>query len=240
MNGKIQLRLRPLSIQRQRPDYPQVNYVDDNGVQWIELNRGCYRSCEFCWADPNYKTFSIPEIISNKVQIIGENILYDPLIEKKLETLANIKYNRKVVYYGLCNGFDYRLVTAKISRLSKNARIGNINNKGNWKKGVNLAWDNDLSYRNKIKNVLDMFVKEGYDPYQCKIFVLVNYKVSYRHCLIKLQIIKKWGCKIDDCTWNCTKKLYIPLYWDYPEYHKFRRLCREHNINFKGRRSVLR
>ena len=74
----IQKRLKPLSIQRKRKDYPQINYIDDNGVQWIELNRGCKRQCPFCHADPNYKMFDVPEIISNKVQIIGEGILYDP------------------------------------------------------------------------------------------------------------------------------------------------------------------
>jgi hypothetical protein len=226
----IQKRLAPLEIQRERPDYPQVDYIDKNGVQWIELNRGCLRRCPFCWADPNYKTFSIPEIRSNKVQIIGENILYDPNIFTKLYELAHIRYNKRVVYYGLCNGFDYRLVNSYVARRASKARIGNINNKGNWYKGINLAWDGPLSEGPKVKKALDLFLKYSYQASRSKIFVLVNWKIPYDVCMKKLEIIKSWGTMIDDCTWECTKTRYIPLYWDYPEYRKFRKACRDHNI----------
>jgi|APSaa5957512576_1039674.scaffolds.fasta_scaffold19467_2 hypothetical protein len=118
-------------ISRVRKDYPQINYVDDKGIQWIEINRGCKRQCEFCWADPNYKVFPVPKIVSNKVQIIGENILYDPDIKDKLIELGNKRVNNKVVYYAICNGVDYRLLTDKIIEMLSSYRFGKITKKGN-------------------------------------------------------------------------------------------------------------
>ncbi len=191
----IQQRLKPLSIKRERPDYPQVNYVDDRGVQWIELNRGCKRLCRFCWADPNYKVFDIPRIIRNKVQIIGENVMFDPNIEKKLKKLSEIKVNNKVVYYGLGNGFDYRRVTPEIAKLARAARIGNINNKGNWYKGVNLAWDLGINQEYKVKKALNYFLNVGYYANRSKIFILVNWEITLKECLYKFEKIKAMGLR---------------------------------------------
>lgn len=128
-------------MNRERADYPQVNRIDENGVQWIELNRGCKRGCSFCHADPNYKTFSIPPIRRTIVQIIGEGFLYDQEIRNKIAMLSLIKVNNKVVRYGLSQGVDFRLLTEELASLMVKARIGIINNKGNWRKGLRFAWD---------------------------------------------------------------------------------------------------
>ena len=63
----LQMELIPIVTDRKRVDYPQIDRIDKNDVQWIELNRGCKRGCSFCYADPNYKTFECPEIRSNVV-----------------------------------------------------------------------------------------------------------------------------------------------------------------------------
>lgn len=79
----MQTRLKPLQIERERKDYPQVNSIKD-GVQYIELNRGCKRQCKFCYADPNYKVFNIPIIEMLNKYNKSDNILdTDILIEPK-------------------------------------------------------------------------------------------------------------------------------------------------------------
>jgi len=42
---KILTQLKLIQPIRVRKDYPQVDYIDSNEVQWIELNRGCKRQC---------------------------------------------------------------------------------------------------------------------------------------------------------------------------------------------------
>ena len=94
-------------MERARQDYPQVDRIDDNGTQWIELNRGCKRGCSFCYADPNYKVFECPEIRARIVQIIGEGFLYDPDIKRKIRELGEKRFEGRVVYFGLSQGIDW-------------------------------------------------------------------------------------------------------------------------------------
>ncbi len=232
----MQTRLKPLSIKRERKDYPQVNYIDEKGIQWIEINRGCKRQCEFCYADPNYKVFNIPEIKSNKVQIIGENILYDHSIKDKLLELGEKKVNDKVVYYGICNGLDYRLLTRDLASICAAMRFGSINNKGNWRKGISIAWDLGFKQEKKVKDTIDMLVDVGFQRKAIMVHVLVNWKITYDFCLYKFKQIKKWDVMIDDCTWDCTKRLFIPLYWNYYDYKKFRKKCRTYNIGWSEKK----
>ena len=110
-------------LKREENNRPQLNKVD-KGIQWIEVNRGCKRSCDFCYADPNYKVFDVPEITNNKVMIIGEGFLYDPKIKEKIIELGQKKVNGKVVYYGLNQGIDFRLLDKEIAELlCKNNKI---------------------------------------------------------------------------------------------------------------------
>lgn len=227
----MQQRLQPLQIKRERPDYPQINYVDkQTNVQWIELNRGCKRQCSFCWSDPNYKMFKVPEIISNKVQIIGENILYDPEINQKVIELSKKRVNNKVVYVGLCNGIDYRLLTSFQAKLFSKCRIGRITSRSNWKKGITIAWDNGLNQEKDIETTIKLLNSVKYNSRNIVVFVLVNWKISLNDCIKKLKKIKKIGCQICDCTYECTKKNFIPLYWKTEQYKQFRKMCRSHNI----------
>lgn len=155
----MQERLEPLIKSRVRPDYPQVNRIDDNNVQWIEVNRGCKRGCEYCYADPNYKTFPIPKIEKNTVQIIGEGFLYDPNVIKKIKALGKIKIRSKVVYYGLSQGIDYRLLTEEIAELLYKYRFGLINNKGKWYRGLRIAWDWGKPQEKSVKKAFDLLIR---------------------------------------------------------------------------------
>jgi len=224
-------------MERKRPDYPQVDYIDDNGVQHIELNRGCRRQCEFCYADPNFKQFPIPEIRSRIVQIIGEGFLYDTRIKQNLlQELGKIRYKAKVVYYGLSQGIDYRLLDKQIAeQLSKN-RIGVINNKGKWYKGMRMAWDWRMEQYRDIKNSIRLLEKKGYVRRFMLIFILVNWKIDYKFCLRKFKLLKGNKVKIDGCTWNTTKRVIQSHYWTEEELRIFKKKCRDHNydINFRG------
>jgi len=231
----IQQRLKPLEIQRIKSDYPQVDFIKNN-IQYIEINRGCKRLCPFCYADPNYKTFSIPEIKSNKVQIWGESILYDPKIKEKIIELGKKRVNNKVIYYDLGQGVDYRLLNKEIAELLSENRFGLINNKGNWCKGIKFAWDWGLEQQTDIRKTIELFEKLGYQRRNIIIFVLVNWKIDFGTCMDKLIKLEEWKVRIDDCTYDCTKKLFVPLYWKEKDYRIFRKLCRKHNqiINFNN------
>jgi hypothetical protein len=64
----------------------------------------------------------------------------------------------------------------------------------------------------------------------------VNWKITYTTCIEKLKKLKEWGVKVDDCTYNTTKKEKKPIHWTLDELIKFRREARKHNqeILFRG------
>lgn len=215
---------------------PQINYVDSKSVQWIELNRGCKRGCFFCYADPTFLEFSIPDITQRKVQIIGEGFLYDTKIKRKLEILSHLRVGGKVIYYGLSQGIDYRLTDIETIKLLIQARVGMINGKGNWQKGMRIAWDWGEEQEKGIKNIIDNLVVHGYKRKLIQVFVLVNWKITKEVCDYKLNKLKEWGVKIDDCTYNTTKREKKPIFWTKEELIDFRRRSRKHNqlILFNG------
>lgn len=67
-------------------------------------------------------------------------------------------------------------------------------------------------------------------------FVLVNWKIDYETCIYKLIKLKEWGCKIDDCYYDTTKREMLPLHWTKEQMKNFRRKARKHNqlILFDG------
>lgn len=209
----------------------QINFVNDKGLQWIEINRGCLRGCTFCHADSNYKEFPVPEILSNKVHIIGEGLLYDSKIKEKIIELGNKRVNNKVVYYGLSQGVDYRLLSLDLVNLLSKNRFGLINSKGNWYKGIRIAWDFGKAQEKYIKNTIEMLVNAGYIRKMIMVFMLVNWKIDFKTCFYKFMKCQEWGVRIDDCTWECTKKNFIPMYWKEKNYRIFRKMVRQHNID---------
>ncbi len=231
-------------LKREESQRPQLNKVD-KGIQWIELNRGCKRGCAFCYADPNYKVFDVPEITNNKVMIIGEGFLYDPKIKEKIIELGQKKVNGKVVYYGLNQGIDFRLLDKQIAELLCKNRFGILNSKYNWQKGMKFAWDGGSNHEQLTKETIDLLISVGYKRNQIQVFVLTLWKIPYEVCLYKLRKLRGWKVKIDDCTWNTNKetayKKAIYDQWDYPywkahEYYYFRAISRKRNqlVIFNG------
>lgn len=225
-----------MNIEKSKIDYPQVDRIDENGTQWIEVNRGCKRGCSFCHASPDYRTFPIPPIRSNIVQIIGEGFLYDPDIIEKIQKLSEQKVNGKVVYYGLSQGVDFRLLTPDIAFDLSHGRFGIINNKGNWSKGLRFAWDLGMEQLELVCQTIQTLKSVGYKTNRIQVFVLVNWKISYEVCLQKLEVLRDFGVKIDDCTWETTKREMKPMEWTLRELKQFRRKARKHNqlITFNG------
>lgn len=226
----MQTRLKPLDIKRTRKDYPQVNYIDTRGIQHIELNRGCPYQCEYCWADPNFKEFPIPIIKSNKVQIIGEAFLSDSRIPLLINNLGQKRFNNKVIYYGISQGVNKKDLNDHIVTMLSYYRFGLITSRGHWKKGIRISWDGNIFEEKKVKDTIKLLVKRGYKRKDIIVFVLVNWKISYKACLYKLKKFKEWNVMIDDCTFDCSKKKFIPLFWSYKKYKNFRAKCRDHNI----------
>ena len=143
-------------LKREEEDRPQINKIA-NGIQWIEVNRGCKRGCAFCYADTNYKVFDVPEIISNKVMIIGEGFLYDPKVKEKIIELGQKRVNGKVIYYGLNQGIDFRLLDKEIAELLSENRFGILNSKYRWYKGMKFAWDGIQTHEKLTKETIDLF-----------------------------------------------------------------------------------
>ena len=225
----MQTRLKELKPVKYKGD--QINFVNNKSLQWIEINRGCLRGCSFCHSDRNYKEFPVPIIESNKVHIIGEGFLFDPNIKEKIIELGNKKFNNKVVYYGLSQGIDFRLLTPKIAKLLSKNRFGLINSKENWYKGMRIAWDYGKSHEKEVKKTIDLLVKVGYQKKLIILFMIVNWKIDFETCMYKFKKCQEWGVRIDDCTYECTKKNFIPLYWKDKNYRTFRKMVRSHNIN---------
>jgi len=219
-----------------RGDYPQISYVDKNDVQWIEVNRGCLRQCSFCYADPNYKTFPVPKIERRVVQIIGEGFLYDKGIKTKIVELGNARVSNRVVYYGLSRGIDFRLLDNRLAELLSKNRVGIINNKGRWYKGMRFAWDGGMGDKALALKTIETLIRVGYKREHIQVFVLANWKIPFDVCVEKLDHLKEWGVKVDDCMWNTTKREKLPLYWTKEQLAILRKKSRKHNqlINFKG------
>jgi len=223
-------------MNRTREDYPQVDRIDKNGTQWIELNRGCKRGCSFCYADPNYRVFDSPHIRANRVQIIGEGILYDPQIKEKFQALGNLKVEGHKIYYGLSQGVDFRLLDRETAVVMEQNRIGYINGKGKWYKGMRFAWDLGLEQTELAHKTISLLEEVGFKKKSIQVFLLVNWKIPFSVCIEKLKLLREWDVKVDDCTYNTTKKEMKPIHWSFQELKDFRRMCRKHNqeILFNG------
>jgi hypothetical protein len=110
-----------------------------------------------------------------------------------------------------------------------------ITNKGKWKKGIRIAWDWGMEQENEIQRTIESLSNAGYACKDIIVFVLVNWKIPFSVCEAKLRKLREWGVMVDDCTYDCTKRRFIPDGWAVREYRIFRRMCRDHNIEIPRR-----
>jgi len=204
--------------------YGPYNKANDN-EQWIRITEGCPNNCPYCYEPTEFKVFEIPEIIRNKVSIMDMNLICKPESLDIIKKLGEKRVNKKVVYYELICGIDYRFLTQELANALKNSRF----------KKPRIAWDWGLGEQYKIKDSVQYLIKAGYKPKEIMIFMICNWKIPYAWNIKKLDLCKVWGVKVCDCYYdNQTSPNIIPMYWKDKEIKDFRRKSRRHNqlINF--------
>lgn len=196
----------------------------DPTEQWIRLSEGCPNNCEFCRETRECGTkpiyLEIPEIVRNKVKIMDMNLIYKPRVNFIITELGSRKVNNKVVYYELICGIDFRYLNQFTANDLKNNRFVNLR----------FAWDHSLMDQMKIKDCINMLLKAGYKPKELSCFILCNWKIPYEDCLRKLDLLKVWNIKVNDCWFDNQLSPNIkPIYWTEEQIKDFRRKCRKHN-----------
>lgn len=183
-------------------------------VQKILLTDGCPNGCEYCYEPKkDVATYPLPYIKERNIQILDMNFLSNP---NALWILNELPDNRK--YEFLC-GVDYRRMTQEIADLMKQ--------KGFIK--VRWAWDYGFNLQKIQKKTYEMFIKAGYKSKELSIFMIVNWKISYEECCKKLDLLKIWNIKVNDCCYDGGYKRAKPVYWTPEELKSFRKKCRKHN-----------
>jgi len=201
----------------------------DDEQQFIRISEGCPNKCPYCaesfecGTDPIY--LEIPEIVRNEVKILDMNLLYKPRALEIIEELGRIRVNNKVVNYTLTCGIDYRYLTLELASALKRNRF----------KEIRFAWDHSFNLQMKMKETIKLLKSVGYDPKTISVFILCDWKISYNDCCKKLDLLKIWNVKVNDCFFdNVIPPNYQCNYWTLQECVNFRSKCRSHNqmINF--------
>jgi hypothetical protein len=189
----------------------------------IQLTKGCPNECPYCYEkapvmDLNFDISRIDPIYPGIIQILDMNFLANP---RCLEILKNLPKS----HYELVCGVDFRLLTPEICELLKQ--------KGFIK--IRWAWDYGFSQQRKHNHILEMLQRAGFKSELLSVFILANWKIPFSECVKKLDLLKIWNVKVNDCCWNGGYKIAKPQYWELDQIVKFRALCRKHNqlIRFK-------
>lgn len=193
--------------------------------QWIRITEGCPWDHEYCYEPKEIKIFDIPNIERNHVKIMDMNLLCKPESLNIINYLGSLKINKKVVYYELVCGIDFRFLTQEIADALYKNRFKNIR----------IAWDMFYSEQLKIHDAIKMLYKAGYERKDIMVFMICNWQIKFSECLKKLDLCKIWNVQVADCYFdNQVFPNVQPIYWSYKECHEFRQKVRKHNqlINF--------
>lgn len=186
----------------------------------IKFTDGCPNGCKYCYepkVTPKYYTPEIP-ITKELIQISDMNFLSNPDALRILAELPKQKYEF------IC-GLDYRRLTPDICQLLKEKGFVKIR----W------AWDYNFSQQKTHKKVLEMFLKAGFRSEELSVFMIVNYKIPFVECCQKLDLLKVWNVKVNDCCYDGGYATAKPKDWNIDQIKKFRKMCRKHNqiVRFK-------
>lgn len=226
--------------ERVEPAYDLVK-VD---YQIVHASRGCFRHCHFCgtWKiepDVTYKESIKSEIKTNKLIFYDNNLIANPNIENILDEISESKINRCVVSCESQSGLDGRVLEKKprIAFLLKKARFQN----------PRIAWDGDMSLKDKIRNQIEILLQGGYESKEVYIFMLYNHQnVSYAQMRDKLEECRKWKVQVIDCRFRPLDRTddnynprakrqlvddyYIAPNWKDWQVRRFRKSVRQQNI----------
>lgn len=206
-------------------EYARGPYNKANDTeQWIRLSEGCPNGCEYCRETKECGFlpifFPIPEIIRNKVKIMDMNLIYKPQAVEIIEELGRCRVGGKVVYYELICGVDYRYLDLEKAQALKNNRFKNIR----------IAWDHGVDQQCRIKDAVKLLKKAGYPADEISVFMICNWKIPYEDNLLKVDLCKVWGTKVNDCWFdNQLPPNILPIHWTNEQIKSFRKICRKHN-----------
>jgi hypothetical protein len=174
--------------------------------QWIRTSDGCTNHCPFCYCPTDIQTYTIPEIVRNKVRIMDMNPLQAERV-RLLPLLAVLptKLNKRVIHYEFIFGIDYRELTFQFACLLYAIRCGRFNRKGKWLRSIRVAWDWHYSIRDFWYDRVQLLLKAGFKPRQIEVFMICDWKIPYEECVRKLEAIKEWGFVINDCWYDNVK-----------------------------------
>ena len=181
-------------------------------MKQIQFTKGCPNGCQFCYEPKEIQTYKVTIPEDKEIQILDMNFLANPKADSILFNLPKKKYE-------LICGVDYRGLTQ--------GRCDFFKQRGFIK--MRWAWDYHLTEQKKHRKVRDMFVKAGYRPEELSVFMIVNWKIPYVDCCKKLDLLKVWNVKVNDCCWDGGYKQAKPKYWTPEHIKKFRSMCRKHN-----------
>ena len=182
----------------------------------IQFTSGCPNQCSYCYEPKEVREY-YPEIPEGNdlVQILDMNFLVN---HRKYIWLDQLKAANNKHYEFIC-GVDFRLLTQEICYKLKESRFIKIR----W------AWDYGFSQQKVHQKVWRMFKKAGYKSESLSVFILVNWRFSYIECLKKLDLLKVWNVKVNDCCFDGGYKQAAMGFWDPAEIKDFRKRCRKHN-----------
>lgn len=210
--------------------YSKGEYNEVRGdEQWIRLSEGCPNRCPYCresWENPKYKVYKIPKIEKNDVKFVDMNLLCHKEAFDIICELGEKKVNKKVVYYELLCGIDYRFITLEIVKALKQSRF----------KKLRLAWDWEFGRQKEIKKAINLLLKAGFSTRDITVFVICNWKIHYEACLNKMELCKVWNVKMADCYFDNQLSPNIkPIHWTAEQIKDFRKRVRKHNqlVNFR-------
>lgn len=181
-------------------------------ISKIQFTSGCPVQCEYCY-EPKELKFYEPNIPDEKyIQILDMNFLANPKANQILKSLKRKKYE-------LVCGLDFRRLTQDLANLMYERGFVKIR----W------AWDYNFGQQKIHQKTWKMLLKAGYKSEQLSVFIIVNWKIPYVDCCKKLDLLKVWNVKVNDCCYDGGYKLAKPIYWTPEQIKKFRAKCRKHN-----------
>ena len=199
---------------------PQYGRIKGD-IQRIELHRGCpwSETHDYCYEPLEHEDFPIPPLVKNKVQILDMNFLVRKDALEIIRELGEMRVDNKVIHYELICGIHFSLLTQEIANALKESRF----------KRPRMAWDGPMSDQLRIKDGITILLKAGYKRNQIMLFMIVNWRIPYKECLRKLDLMKVWGVKVCDCCYDGGYKYSIPEYWTLKEMKDIRLKSRKHN-----------
>jgi hypothetical protein len=202
---------------------PQYNYIKGER-QRIELHRGCPWGHEYCYEPKVYEDFPVPVLERNYVEILDMNPLARQDILSVIKELGNRRVNGKVIHFEAVCGFDFRFLTKEIAIALRQSRFVK----------PRLAWDGPFQEQYKLKDAIKILLQAGYRAKEISLFMLVNWRIPYKVCLRKLDLMKVWNVKVNDCCYDGGYKYAVPIFWTGTEMKAIRKQCRRHNhmVNF--------